>query len=389
MKKRGFPLFFIVYGGMKLEDPRIRRLARLLVEYSVDLEKQEKVLVEMFDNGSALAKAVIEEIYRVKAKPFLRIYDHKLMRTIISGADEDLAANMALHDRELMKDMDAYIGIRSMENASELSDIPESSMETFVNYYMKPVLMEERVPNTKWVVMRYPNDSMAQLAKMSTESFENFYFDACLVDYSRMEKQLEPLKELMKKTERVTIKGPGTDLEFSIKDIPVIPCHGKRNIPDGEVFTAPVRESVNGTLSYNTPSSHNGFIYENITFEFRDGKIVKATANNSEKINNVLDTDEGARYIGEFSLGVNPRILHPMMDTLFDEKIAGSFHMTPGNCYEEAPNGNSSAIHWDLVCIQRKDYGGGDIYFDDVLVRKDGLFVTDRLMNLNPDRWEK
>lgn len=343
----------------------------------------------MFDQGKALAKAVIEEIYKVKAKPFLRIYDHKLMRTVISGADEELATNMALHDRELMKDMDAYIAIRSMENTSELSDVPESSMETFMNHYIKPVHMEERVPNTNWVVMRYPNDSMAQLAKMSTEGFEDFFFDACLVDYSRMEKQLEPLKELMENTERVTIKGPGTDLEFSIKDIPVIPCHGKRNIPDGEVFTAPVRDSVNGTLSYNTPSSHNGFIYENITFEFRDGKIVKAAANNCEKINKVLDTDEGARYIGEFSLGVNPKILHPMMDTLFDEKIAGSFHMTPGNCYEEAPNGNSSAIHWDLVCIQRKDYGGGDIYFDDVLVRKDGLFVIDKLMNLNPDKWDK
>jgi len=374
-------------GGENLKDPRIRKLAKLLLEYSVELDQGEKVLVELFDQTTDLAKAVLEEIYHAHGQPFLRIYDNRLLRTLLLGMDQGLAENMALHDRALMKEMDVYIAIRGMENTSELSDIPESSMQTFMKHYIKPVHMEERVPNTRWVVMRYPNSSMAQMARMSTEGFEDFFFEACLVDYSRMEKQLEPLKELMEKTDRVTIRGPGTDLEFSIKDIPVIPCHGKRNIPDGEIFTAPVRNSVNGRLSYNTPSPLSGFIYEKVTFEFRDGKIIKATANDTEKINKVLDTDEGARYIGEFALGVNPRIMKPLGDTLFDEKIAGSFHFTPGNCYDTAPNGNSSAIHWDLVCIQREDYGGGEIYFDDELIRKDGIFTLEELEGLNPDKW--
>jgi aminopeptidase len=196
---------------------------------------------------------------------------------------------------------------------------------------------------------------------------------------------MDPLKARMERTDRVKLVGPGTELEFSIKGIPAIKCAGNLNIPDGECYTAPVRDSVNGTISFNTPSVYQGFTYENIRFEFQNGKIVKATANDSGRLNAVLDTDEGARYIGEFSLGFNPYILKPMKDTLFDEKIAGSFHFTPGNAYKDADNGNRSAIHWDLVQIQRPDYGGGEIYFDGELIRKDGLFVVDDLKGLNPD----
>ncbi|HPI98880.1 MAG TPA: aminopeptidase, partial [Synergistales bacterium] len=174
----------------------------------------------------------------------------------------------------------------------------------------------------------YPNDSMAQMSRMSTEAFEDFFFETCLVDYERMGKCMKPLAEIMQRTETVTINGPGTDLSFSIRNIPVVPCHGRRNIPDGEVYTAPVRDSVNGTITYNTPSLFHGFIFENIFFEFENGKIIHATSNNSEKLEHILDTDPGARYIGEFALGVNPKILQPMGDTLFDEEIAGSFHLT-------------------------------------------------------------
>ena len=205
------------------------------------------------------------------------------------------------------------------------------------------------------------------------------------IDYARMSKAMDSLVDLMNRTDRVHIKGPGTDLTFSIKDIPAIKCAGEMNIPDGEVYTAPVRESMNGVISYNTPSEEQGFTYENIRFEIKDGKIIKATANDNERINQLLDTDEGARYFGEFAIGVNPYILSPMKDTLFDEKIAGSFHLTPGMAYEDAPNGNDSAVHWDLVMIQRPEYGGGEIYFDDVLIRKDGLFILPELMCLNPD----
>jgi aminopeptidase len=226
---------------------------------------------------------------------------------------------------------------------------------------------------------------MSQQAGMSTESFEDYYFDVCCLDYTKMGEEMKNLIALMDKTDKVRIVSPGTDLTFSIKGIDTEPCAGDMNIPDGEVFTAPVKDSVNGTLAFNTPSLFKGTTFENITFEFKDGKIVKADGNFPDKINQILDTDEGARYIGEFAIGVNPYITKPMKDTLFDEKIAGSIHITPGRCYDEADNGNKSAIHWDLVLIQTPEFGGGEIYFDDVLIRKDGLFVIDELKGLNPD----
>ena len=200
-----------------------------------------------------------------------------------------------------------------------------------------------------------------------------------------MSKAMDKLVDLMNKTDKVRLVSKDTDISFSIKDIPAIKCAGEMNIPDGEVYTAPVKDSVNGVITYNTPSLHSGFTYENIQLTFKDGKIIKATANNTEKINEVFDIDEGARFVGEFAIGVNPYILEPMKDTLFDEKITGSIHFTPGACYEDAPNGNDSALHWDLVLIQRPEYGGGEIYFDDVLIRKDGIFVLDELKCLNPE----
>ena len=252
-------------------------------------------------------------------------------------------------------------------------------------YYQTPVHHGIRVPKTRWVILRYPNAAMAQLAGMSVEKFEDFYFQVCNLDYSKMNAAMEALTGYMERTDNVRITGPGTDLSFSIRGIPAIPCAGNMNIPDGEVYTAPVRESVNGTITYNAPSLYNGFTYDNICLEFENGRIVKAAANDTERINEVFDTDQGARYIGEFAIGVNPYILEPMKDILFDEKIQGSIHFTPGNCYQEAPNGNESAIHWDLVLIQRPEYGGGEIYFDDVLVRKDGRFVVQELECLNPE----
>ena len=282
-----------------------------------------------------------------------------------------------------MKGMDAYIAVRASENTSELSDVSAEKMNLY-SRILRPVI-DERVDNTKWVIMRYPNNSMAQLANMSLEAFENFYYDVCTLDYAKMSAAMDPLVDLMNRTDRVRIVAPGTDLTFSIKGIPAIKCAGECNIPDGEVYTAPVKDSVNGVISYNTVSQEQGFTYEKIVFRVENGKIVEAHANDDRRINDLLDTDEGARYFGEFAVGVNPYVLHPMKDTLFDEKICGSIHLTPGSSYEDAPNGNKSSVHWDLVLIQRADYGGGEIWFDDVLIRKDGIFVLPELEGLNPE----
>lgn len=368
-----------------MKDPRLEKLAQNLIQYSCRLNKGEKVLIENFGLEKELVKALVKEAYAVGAIPFVHIQDYEVNRQLYMQADAEQLDLIAKYEGLRMKEMDAYIGIRGGYNTSELSDVPSDKMRLIAKHVNHPVHSKIRVPHTKWVVLRYPTSAMAQLAGMSTEAFEDFYFNVCNLDYAKMSQAMDSLVSLMNRTDQVHIKGNGTDLTFSIKDIAAIKCAGEMNIPDGEVYTAPVKNSVNGVLSYNAPSPYQGYNFERVTFEFENGKIIKATANDTERINHILDSDEGARFIGEFAIGVNPYILNPMKDILFDEKIAGSFHFTPGQCYDEASNGNDSSVHWDLVCIQRPEYGGGEIYFDGVLIRKDGLFVIDELQSLNPD----
>lgn len=365
-------------------DIRIEKLAKTLVNYSMKVEKGDKVLIENIgDYTRPLAQMIIKEVEKVGGLPFIQTTDQRLLREQLLNASDELFIAKASWELERMKQMDCYVSIRGTDNVSQLSDVPADRLSAYQTLWQN-IVHTERVNNTRWVVLRYPNNAMAQLSNTSVEAFEDFYFNVCNLDYSKMSKAMDNLVTLMNKTDKVRLTSPNFNLNFSIKDIPAIKCDGLMNIPDGEVYSAPVKNSINGTIEYNTPAVYQGFTYENIKLTFKDGKIVEATANDTERINKVFDTDEGARYIGEFAIGVNPYITKPMKDTLFDEKIMGSFHFTPGASYEDAFNGNKSAIHWDLVCIQTPEYGGGEIYFDDVLIRKDGLFVIDELLCLNP-----
>jgi len=371
-------------GWYGMKDPRLDKMAHGLIHYSVELKPGEKILIEVIDSGIPLALAVVREAYRAKGVPFVLVRNKQLDRQLMLEATREQLERQAEYELVQMKEMQAYIGIRAAENSNETADVPAEQQQAYMKYYMRPVV-DQRVNHTKWCIMRYPTPSMAQSASMSTEAFEDFYFDVCTLDYSKMEKAMQPLKELMERTDQVRITGPGTDLTFSIKGMPAIPCAGKMNIPDGEIFTAPVIDSVNGVITYNTPAVYQGTTFENIRLTFENGKLVDAKSNDTQRINKIFDTDEGARFVGEFSLGVNPYILKPMKDTLFDEKISGSIHFTPGQAYQECDNGNRSSIHWDLVFIQRPEYGGGDIYFDGKLIRKDGRFVLPELEPLNPE----
>jgi aminopeptidase len=373
-------------GDIHMRDPRIQILAHNLIHYSCHLQKGENILIEAVGLEPSLVTALVEEAYQVGALPFVTIKNKNVDRALLMNATEEQIKLMAKYEALRMEDMQAYIGIRSGDNASETADVPGENMELYMKEFVLPVHHEIRVGKTKWVILRYPAPSMAQMANMSTEAFEDFYFNVCNLDYAKMSKAMDALVTILEKTDRVHITGPNTDLSFSIKGLPAIKCAGDNNIPDGEVFTAPIKDSVHGYITYNTPAIYQGYTYENIRLEFKDGKIIKATGNHTEKLNKIFDTDAGARYIGEFAIGVNPYITKPMKDTLFDEKIAGSIHFTPGSCYEECDNGNHSAIHWDLVFIQRPEYGGGEIYFDDQLIRKDGLFVIPELECLNPEQ---
>jgi len=365
-------------------DSRIVKLADTLVNYSCAVKPGENVLIEYRgDEPVDLVTQLVKEVYKAGANPYVNHTDMRIQRAILMGCKEDQIKRWDEREYGFMKDMDCYIAVSSYTNSAELSDVPVEQMQLYSKCMEK--MFAERVNNTRWVVARYPNFGMAQQANMSLEAFEDFYFDVCTLDYSKMDKAMDALKERMERTDKVHVIGPGTDFTMSIKGQPAIKCSGNMNIPDGEIYTAPLRTSVNGVISYNTPSLEEGFTYENIVFEMKDGKIVKATANDTERINKFLDVDEGARYFGEFAIGVNPFVLEPMKETLFDEKIAGSIHFTPGQCYEDCPNGNNSQNHWDLVLIQRPEYGGGEIWFDDELIRKDGIFVPEYLQCLNPE----
>jgi len=365
-------------------DPRIKRLADNLINYSCSVKKGETVLIETIDIPKEMTIELVKAARKAGGKTLVTLKNNEVMREVLKGSTDAEIKQIAACEMYRMKKVDAYIGMRGSFNITELSDVPGDRMQAYMKHWIDPVHIKERVNKTKWVVLRWPTSSMAQQAGMSTSAFEDFYFKVCTMNYAKMSKAMNPLKRLMERTDRVHITGPGTDLQFSIKDIPVIKCDGKLNIPDGEVFTAPVKRSVNGTVAFTAETLFQGTVFSDIVLTFKNGKVVEATGSDTEKINKILDTDKGSRYVGEFAIGINPHITRPMRDILFDEKIAGSFHFTPGNAYDDADNGNKSAVHWDMVCIQTVEYGGGEIRFDGKLIRKNGKFVPKSLQGLNP-----
>jgi aminopeptidase len=380
-----------MFGGTKEEhmnDPRYTKLAELLIHHSTSLQAGEHLLIEAFDMPRDMILELIRVAHAAGGHAHVALRDSRILRCLQGEGSEAAFKTWAAYDLERMKGMDAYIGLRGSHNVSEMSGIDPALQQVWGKTYATPVHMKQRLNHTKWCVLRWPTPAMAQLAGMDTTSFEEFYFDVCTLDYGLMADAANKLVAVMSKTDKVHIEGPGdTDLQFSIAGIPAIPCCGQMNIPDGEVFTAPVKDSVNGVIHYNTPSIFRGHTFENVRLEFSDGRIVNFDADRgAEHLAPIFDSDEGARYVGEFAIGFNPYIKEAMKDILFDEKIAGSLHFTPGNAYDDACNGNKSEVHWDLVLIQRPEYGGGTIRFDGEVIRKDGLFVADSLLDLNPDR---
>ncbi len=368
-----------------MSDSRYAKLAHLLVSHSTELVKGERVLIHTTDVPDAFVSELINTVRAVGAYPVLMSHSSRLTRQLILSGDQaywEAEAKLAI---EQLQTVAAYISIRGNVNTLETSDVPAELMRVYQTSYGQPVT-DYRVNHTRWCALRWPNPSFAQAAGMSTDAFEDFYFDVCTLDYGRMATAAEPLRDLMEKTDRVRILGPGTDLSFSIRGIGARMSFGKRNVPDGECFSCPTIDSTNGVISYNAPTVYAGKPFSDIRLELKDGLIVNATSSDTDSLNHILDTDDGARRIGEFAIGYNPVILNPMRDVLFDEKIAGSLHFTPGNAYASPGNGNRSGVHWDMVLIQRPEWGGGEIWFDDVLIRKDGMFVLEHLQGLNPER---
>lgn len=369
-------------------DGRFHKLAQMLVKYSVTVQPGENVLIDFTGYDEDLAKELIRAVYEASGRPFLQINHERIHAEWLLKADEELLKMQARWEAARMKQMQCYIGVRIRENIYDSSMLTDEINERANRLLTKPVHYDIRVPKTKWVILSYPTAGMAQAAEMPTEEFRDFYFNACCFDYQKMSQAMDPLVELLENADRVKIKGEQVDLSFSIKGIGAVKCDGHFNIPDGEVFTAPVKHSVEGFIQFNTASAYQGKVYEGVSLEFKKGKIVRAECSGGLKdsLNAILDSDPGARYIGEFAFGLHPQIKNTMKDILFDEKIYGSFHFTPGCCYDECPNGNKSAVHWDMVYIMRPEYGGCTVTIDDELIVKDGVFQPKRLQALNRDK---
>ena len=369
-----------------MTDPRIEKLADMLINYSCAVKPGENLLLEAIDVPHALSSAIVRAVARAGGHPHVLLKSNEIQRSLLLAGGGKHWESIAEVERHQMEKMQCYIGARGSFNVSELSDVPADKQKMYEKTVWTRVHHDVRIKKTRWVVLRWPTPSMAQMAEMSTAAFEDFYFDVCTLDYAKMSRAMQPLKAYMERTDKVRLLGPGeTDLTFSIKSIPAICCDGRVNIPDGEVFTAPVRDSVNGVIKFNCPTLYRGVTHNDVRLVFKDGNIVEAASSATQALVDVLNTDEGSRYVGEFAIGFNPHCTKPMKDILFDEKIAGSIHFTPGACYDEASNGNKSAIHWDLVMRQTPEAGGGEIWFDDTLIRKDGRFVVDELTGLNPE----
>lgn len=362
---------------------KIKELSRKIVDYSIKVKEEDKVLIT-YQNSKCndLVIELIRDINKKGAVCHTKLSDPVINKELMLGTTEERAKLLGLYSKLEIEEFTAFINIRYSVNDYEDNEVPTNLRKLVSNETRK--YDEIRINERRWVLLNYPSILDAHKAKMSTDKFRDYALDAMITNYEDLGERIKPLAELMEKTDKVRITGPNTDISFSIKDIEVVPCLGESNLPDGEIFTAPVKNSVNGKITYNCPSPYRGNVFNNVCLEFKDGKIVNCSCAGDDKLlEEIFDTDEGSRYIGEFSIGLNPNILYPVGDILFDEKIIGSIHFTPGQAYHEADNGNRSDIHWDLVLIQRKEFGGGEIYFDDVLIRKDGEFVLEELKHLN------
>lgn len=364
-------------------DKRIEQLSNTIVNYSINVKENDRVLIQYEStNCNPIVKCLIKDICKNKGIPSVKYIDNEINSLLLETSTSKSIDELVKQKQFEVDNFDCFIRICYTENEYESKDISSSIRKELG-------LKSEEINNTRinkrrWTLLNYPSIVDAYKANMKYDDFYNYSLDVMNVDYKSMSEKIKPLKELMEKTDKVRIVGPNTDLTFSIKDMPAIPCCGTANIPDGELYTAPIKDSVNGTITYNIKSPYNGHIFNNVKLEFKDGKIINCSSSeNNEYLEEIFNTDEGARYVGEFSLGFNNMIKDAMGDILYDEKIMGSLHFTPGKCYDDCNNGNVSSIHWDLVLIQREEYGGGEIYFDDVLIRKDGKFTLDSLKQLN------
>lgn len=368
-----------------MSDPRLEKLARLLVEYCVAVEPGDKVIIICGYPGRPLVEQTYREVIRAGGHPLVSIQDESFQEIMLKEGNDDQLQHVPEPVRLIQESYDCRIAIRGSENTRVLSGVdPEHSrmMQFAYRELMEISMRRSASGELRWVGTQYPTQASAQEADMSLTDYEDFVYSACLVDrdnpieeWRRVSGRQEKLVELLKGRSTVRLKGADIDLRLSIAGRRFINSDGRRNMPSGEIFTGPVESSAQGWVRFTYPAITAGREVAGIELTFEDGKVVKATAEKNEDfLQTMLNTDDGARYLGEFAIGTNWGIQRFTKSILFDEKIGGTVHMALGSGYPETGSLNKSSIHWDMICDMRKD---GRIWVDDELFFEKGHFVDE------------
>ena len=362
-----------------MKDPRIEKLADILVNYSNEIKADEQVLIILYGaEGMPLALEIYKKCVQNGAHPRFELRENVFSRVFMENANKKQLNFLPKWQLDAAEATDAMFQIICDRNNMELAHIDQKLM---IERRKATKPLSDILHKKRWVLFEYPTNLGANNAGKSLEAWEDFVFNACLVDWEEISREQDVLKKIMEETDEVHLVADGTDLKVNIAGIPAIKCCGKQNMPDGEVFTAPQKNGVNGFITFNTPSMYMNKSFNWIKLWFENGKVVKTDSDNKKDLDEILNTDEGAKYVGEFSFGTNKNIQNPAKSILFDEKIGGSNHMALGKCYEEAPNGNDSAIHWDMI-IRHKE-AKGKVYMDGELFQENGVWVHPDMQKFN------
>lgn len=366
-----------------MTDPRITKLAHLLVDYCIEVQPGQRIALMGTSTALPLVTETLREILRAGGLPVVIWRDEEFEEIVLKEGNDEQLAFIPDPLRMAYETYDALINIRAASNTRALSNIDPSRQR--IQRSARGKLLETMMARTaagemNWVTTLFPTNAQAQEADMSLSEFESFVYGACYVDrddpvaeWKKISEMQQKLVDWLEGREKVRVSGPNADLTLSIAGRTFINSDAHKNMPSGEIFTGPVENSVNGWVRFTYPAIFDNREVEGIELRFEDGKVVEASARkNQDFLLNVLDTDEGARYLGEFAIGTNNGIDRFSKSILFDEKIGGTIHMAIGAGYPETGSKNRSLVHWDMICDMRD---GGQIWVDDELFYDSGRFL--------------
>jgi aminopeptidase len=366
-----------------MSDPRIEKLADMLVNYSVGIKPGDKTIIEGNEMARPLVIAIYKKVLQAGGFPFLLLSMAGMDEILYTTASDEQLQYVSDPLKLMVDTYDAHFYIQSDANTKRLTNVDPESIIKFRKG--RHALMEhfyERAGRgeMRWVYTLYPTEGHAQDAEMSLDEYSDFVFKACMPDlndpvayWKRIAVAQEKIVDWLKGKKHVHVTGPETDLTLSIEGRPFISCASHINVPDGEIFCGPVEDSINGHVMFSYPAIYQGHEVTGVRLWFENGRVIKATAEKNEAyLLATLDTDEGSRSVGEFAIGTNDGIQKFTGEILFDEKIGGSFHMALGSSYPESGGVNKSAIHWDMICDLRN---GGAIEVDGECLHKNGKFT--------------